>query len=332
MATIQQQRLTDPQMRIDEELAQLSPERESVLIIGVFDGVHRGHRHLVDSLLREAEETKRLAGVVTFRNHPASVLRPDFKSQNLTALDERLQLIQEMGVDFVLPITFDLDLSKLRVKDFIGLLQRHLRMRGVVMGPDFAMGHQREGDVETLRRLGEEMGFSIRVVDVLVDDGVPVRSTTIRKALDTGNVPQAAKLLGRSFALMGKVVKGAGRGSALGFPTANLEVPPEMAVPGNGIYAAWAHAGRGRLMAAASIGTRPTFDEEERTIEAFILDFDDDLYDQEIRLEFVQRLRDEVRYDSTQELKDQMARDVDQTRSILQESHTESAQARTSSA
>ena len=308
-------------MRIDSELAGFSTDQDSVLTIGVFDGVHRGHRHLISRLRSEATDMGCLAGVVTFRNHPASVLRRDFKPQYLTSLDERLRLLKELGVDQVIPVTFDLELSKLRAREFLALLRRHLRLRGLLIGPDFSMGHDREGDAKALAALGQEMGFSVSVVDLLRDGEDAVRSTLIRQALAQGDVARVEKMLGRSFALAGVVVRGVGRGRTLGFPTANLEPPQGVAVPGDGIYATWAHVKARRYMAATSIGTRPTFDERRRTIESFILDFEGDLYEHEIRLEFVRRLRDEVKYDTVQALQEQVDRDVDQTRAILGVSH-----------
>ena len=307
-------------MRIDRELAQYLTDRDSVITIGVFDGVHRGHRHLINQLIGEARNTGRRAGVVTFRNHPLSVLRADFKPQYLTDFDERVRLIREQGVDFLVPITFDLELADLGPKDFVARLQEHLRMRELVVGPDFAMGHKRMGDVETLTALGEEMGFSVRVVDLLEEGGQAIRSTTIREAAAKGDVTSAAALLDRNFVLTGTVVKGVGRGKTLGFPTANLKAPQGMVIPGDGIYATWACLGEQNHMAASSIGTRPTFGESERTIESFILDFEGDLYDQQIRLEFVQRLRDEVKYSSVEDLQEQVAKDVAQTKAILRTS------------
>jgi riboflavin kinase/FMN adenylyltransferase len=304
-------------MQIRQELSRLSPDRDSVLTIGVFDGVHRGHQHLIGCLVGEAARTNRLAGVLTFRNHPASVLRPEFKPQYITSLDERVRLLRQLGVSFVAPVTFDLELSNLRARDFVALLQRHLRMKGLVIGPDFALGYKREGDAPTLTVMGKEMGFSVNVVKALDDSGEPVRSTVIRRALAGGDVTRVAAMLGRSFALQGRVVSGAGRGRTLGFPTANVVPPPEMAIPGDGIYATWACLGDGRYMAATSIGTRPTFGDNERAIEAFLLDFSGDLYGQEIRLEFVQRLRGQVKYDTAQALQEQVDRDVAQTRAIL---------------
>ncbi len=309
--------INEPNMKIDQELAELTPERDTMITIGVFDGVHRGHRHLIAQLIREATDTGRLAGVVTFRNHPASILRADFVPQYLTSLDERIHLLKELGVDFVIPITFDLALSKLPARDFVIQLRKRLRIRGLVVGPDFAMGHKRDGDMKALAALGKEMDFSITVVDVLSDNGDAVRSTAIRRALVEGDVSLVANMLGHNFFQTGIVVKGEARGRTLGFPTANLEVSPGMAIPANGIYATWACIGRERHMAATSIGTRPTFQESQRTIEAFLLDFDGNLYDQEMRLEYVQRLREELKYDTVEALLEQIHKDVDQTRAIL---------------
>ena len=309
-------------MDIEQELRRHSPRAESVLTIGVFDGVHRGHSHLLSALIAEARRTGLLAGVVTFRNHPASVLRPGFKPLYLTSVDERLRLLIEHGVNFVVPVTFDLELSKLRASQFAGLLHKHLRMKGLVVGPDFAMGHKREGGPEILTSLGVEMGFKVLVVEPLVDEeGQAVGSTAIREALARGGLIAVAELMGRNFSLVGKVIKGQGRGGPLGFPTANLQPLQEMATPGDGIYATWAHIGSRRYMAATSIGVRPTFEEGEHAIEAFVLDFEGDLYGQQVRLEFVRRLRDEVKFDSVQSLKQQVDKDVDQTRAILQTVH-----------
>ena len=305
-------------MKIDQELARSSPDRDSVLTIGVFDGVHRGHSHLVHSLIRVARNLDHLAGVVTFTNHPASILQPDFKPQYLTAPGERVQLIGDLGADFVVPITFDRDLSSLDATQFAGRLQRHLRMRGLVVGPDFAMGHKRGADVKKLTSLGQQMGFSVNVVDLLLDGGHAIRSTNIREAVTQGDVTHATALLGRYFTLTGAVARGEGRGRTLGFPTVNLEVPPGMAIPGEGIYATWAHVGECRYMAATSIGTRPTFGENELTIEAFIMDFDGDVYGQQVNLEFVKHLRGEIKYDNVDDLLVQIGKDVDDTRVILQ--------------
>ena len=304
-------------MRIEQELEQAHIDRESVLTIGVFDGVHRGHQRLIAKVVAEANANGAAAGVVTFRNHPDSVLNPNFRPHYITSVAERTRLMEELGVDFVVPVTFDREVAGLRAGNFAKLLSSNLRMRGLVVGPDFAMGYKREGNVAVLSTLGAELGFSVSVVDLLSDGGDAVHSTSIRKALVDGNVKDVAKKLGRNFSISGTVVTGDKRGRTLGFPTANIEVGPNMVVPGNGIYATLAFVDGERHMAATSIGTRPTFDGKGRTIEAFLLGFDSNLYNRELRLEFVQRLRDELKFDSVDALLEQMELDVEQTRRLL---------------
>ena len=260
-----------------------------------------------------------MAGVVTFREHPAAVLSPRFEAQYLTSFEDRLELLNETKIDFVVPITFDRALSKLTAEEFVSLLQDRLRMVSLVVGPDFAMGRNREGTIERLSELGDEMGFTLKVVDGLQDaKGETVRSTTVRTALGEGEVERVAELLGRRFMLEGLVVSGEGRGGKLGFPTANIAPPQGMAVPGDGIYAAFAHLEGKRLMTAISIGTKPTFGDHDRAIEAFVLDFDGNLYGKSLRLEFVRRLRDQVKFDAVEALLEQVDRDVAETRRILQ--------------
>ena len=313
-------------MRIDDELAAHRPERDALLTIGVFDGVHRGHRSLLGQLVAHAERGGYACGVVTFRNHPASVLRADFQPQYLTTPEERIALLRETGVDFVAPVTFDVELSRLDARAFAQRLVSALRMRGLVVGADFAMGHGRGGDLPALTRLGEELGFSVRAVELLADGPQAVKSTTIRHALAAGDVAGVAQMLGRNFSASGVVVEGAKRGRTLGFPTANLETPQSMATPANGIYAAWAVFGderdddRGgeRRMAAVSIGVRPTFANQPKAIEAYLLEYEGDLYGKPMRLEFVSYLREERKYDTIDALLVQMRADVEQTRRILE--------------
>ena len=304
-------------MRIEQELAQTHIDRDSVLTIGVFDGVHRGHQSLLAKVVAEAKTKGAAAGVLTFRNHPDSVLNPNFQPQYITSIAERIRLIKDLGIDFVVPVTFDMEIAGLRARKFTELLRSKLRMRGLVVGPDFAMGYKREGNVDMLSDMGAELGFSVSVVDLLSDGGDAVHSTSIREALVDGNVKDVAKKLGRNFSISGTVVTGDKRGRTLGFPTANIEVGPDMVVPGNGIYATLAFVDGERRMAATSIGTRPTFDGKGRTIEAFLLEFDSNLYNRKLRLEFVQRLRDELKFDSVDALLEQMELDVEQTRRLL---------------
>ncbi len=304
-------------MKIDDELAALRVERDSMLTIGVFDGVHRGHRRLLAKLVDQARRAGRAAGVVTFRNHPASVLRADFQPNYLTTLEDRLHLLRATGVDFVAPITFDAELSRLDARAFAARLVSALRMRGLVVGADFAMGHGRGGDPEALAQLGEEMGFTVQAVDLLADGTRAVKSTSIRRALADGDVETVAKMLGRSFSSQGVVAEGDKRGRELGFPTANVETPAGLAVPANGIYAAWAHFDDERRMAAVSIGVRPTFGENPRAIEAYLLEYQGDLYGKTMRLEFVAHLREELKFDTVEALITRMREDVRKTKEIL---------------
>ena len=304
-------------MRIYNELSSAGIDRESLLAIGVFDGVHVGHRHLIEELTDKASSTGKLAGVVTFRTHPAEFLNSYSNIQYLTSLGQRIKLLEDIGVDFVVPVVFDQEFSELRAKDFIVLLQRQLKMTGIVIGEDFAMGHKREGDTKTLVNMGKHMGFSVDVVDLLANSDSLITSTVIRKMIGMGKVEEASMFLGRNFVLEGKVVRGAGRGSGLGFPTANIETEKKMLLPGDGIYATWVDFDNKRYMASTSIGIRPTFDETERTIEAHLLDFSADIYGQLIRLEFIKLLRDEEKYDTVDELLVQIAKDVEITRSIM---------------
>ncbi|MDE2686115.1 MAG: bifunctional riboflavin kinase/FAD synthetase [Chloroflexota bacterium] len=305
-------------MRIERELGQAHIDRNSVLTIGVFDGVHLGHQSLITKVIAEARAQNASAGVLTFRSHPDSVLNPNFQPQYITSIEERIRLIEKLGADFVVPVSFDEEVARLRARKFAELLRGKLRMHGLVVGPDFAMGYKREGNVDTLTKIGAELGFSVSAVDLLSEGGTAVRSTNIRRALVDGRVADAAKNLGRNFAIIGSVVPGEQRGRILGFPTANIEVRPHMAIPGNGIYATRAFVNGERYMAATSIGTRPTFDGKGRTIEAYLLGFDSNLYNMELRLEFVQRLRDELKFDSVDALLEQMELDVEQTRTLLQ--------------
>ncbi len=304
-------------MRVHEELPDTPPDRSTILTIGVFDGVHRGHQHLLKRVVEEASREGMLSGVLTFVNHPRSVLVPDTCISYITSVEDRLTLLKEAGIDMVIPLHFDMELSRLRAHEFTGLLQERLRMAGLVMGYNFAMGYKREGTPETLATIGNEQGFFVNVVDAVSVEGGRVSSTVIRDSVTAGDVAGASELLGRPFSLCGKVVVGDGRGKTLGFPTANLDYSEDRLAPGNGVYATWACVGDDRYMSATNVGVRPTFGENERIVEAFLLDFDGDLYGKDITLEFVGRLRDELRFESAEALVTQMHVDVEQARETL---------------
>ena len=314
-------------MSLDEALSHLTVDRDSAITIGVFDGVHRGHRHLISRLVEHAHGSGSRACVVTFENHPVTVLKPETRVDFLIDLDERTRLMRQLGVDIVVPIKFDRQIAQLPSHDFLGILHDKLRMRHLVVGPDFAMGHNRDGSLETLPGIAGHIGFSFNVVDLMTDPAGKVKSTTIRRQIADGDVSSAARLLGRNFAVRGVVVRGQERGREMGFPTANVEVAPDLVVPGNGIYATRARLDSGTYMAATSIGVRPTFDDgPERTIEAYLIDFSDDIYGQTVCLEFVRRLRGEEKFDTVDALLDQMNRDVTQTKDVLTRSAVQTVQ------
>ena len=304
-------------MGIEQELASVAPQRETVVSIGVFDGVHAGHRHLLGRLRRRAEEGSLLSAVVTFIPHPQSVLQPDSQLPWLSDIDDRVRSIQSLGVDLVVVITFTLEVARLSAREFLSLLNEHLRMRGLVVGPDFALGRGREGDIDSVRALASEMGLSVEVIAPHTTDGEVVSSTLIRRALADGDTRKVESLMGRRFQIAGKVIVGDRRGQTLGFPTANLSIRPQQALPGNGIYATITHIEGGRYPSVTSVGTRPTFGDGEKTVETYVLNYREDLYGREIRVEFVQKLRDEKRFASAEELRRQIERDVRAAEAIL---------------
>ena len=305
-------------MQLLRELPASPPRESALLTIGVFDGVHLGHRFLLEQLREAAAREGAISVVLTFTNHPRTVIRPGDWVPYITTVNDRLELLRSEGVDLVVPLTFDEELSRLQAHEFVDLLRERLNMRGLVMGRGFAMGHKRGGTPETLAEMGREKGFSTTVVEPVAAQGEEVSSTAIRDAIARGDVSQACRLLGRHFLLRGEVMKGHGRGRELGFPTANIGTPEGQVVPGDGVYAARAMVGGSTLPAAVSIGVRPTFDDGDgkRVVEVHILDFGGDLYGSELAVEFVERLRDEFRFESVEELVAQMRDDVEQSRQV----------------
>lgn len=301
---------------LDEELVRLNPARGIMLTIGVFDGVHLGHRHLIAELKAQARQQDKLSGIVTFRQHPQAVLLPQTTTPCLTTLATKLALLKAEGVDEVITLSFTDELSGMSARQFVSRLQG-LGMRGLVIGPDFALGRSREGTVSALRALGQEMGFLVTAIPPLIIDGEVVSSTAIRSALAAGDVERASKMMGRCFSLNGRVVPGARRGVALGIPTANIEIVPEQALPLDGVYATLARVNGPVYESMTNIGKNPTFGGEQRTVEVYILDFQGDLYGEELTVEFIKRLRGEKRFESAEDLKKQIAEDVEQGRAIL---------------
>lgn len=290
----------------------------AVLTIGVFDGVHRGHREIMRKLVSEARESKSPAVVLTFDPHPSTVLSGR-EIKCLTTPDERAELLGELGVAFVITQQFTRDLANVSARDYMSALKKSLGLKRLLIGYDFALGKGREGNAPRLAELGREMDYAVEVVPALGDESGVISSTAIRKLIGAGNVSEAAQLLGRYYSLSGPVIHGEGRGKKINFPTANIEYPKQKAIPANGIYACWAYLGAEKFMAATNIGINPTFTPArvEPSVEAHLLDFDRDIYGEDLRLEFVARIRDEVRFDSVNALVAKIQDDVNVTRSML---------------
>jgi riboflavin kinase/FMN adenylyltransferase len=305
-------------MQVDEELAPFSPQKETLLTIGVFDGLHLGHKHLISKLLDLAHKQDLLSGVVTFRQHPRELLIPKTKIPSLCSVAERERLLKNEGVDIIAALTFSRELAQLSARDFVSLLQKYLKMRGLVIGPDFVLGRNREGNTDALRSLGKEMGFSVTIVAPKKINGEVASSTAIRQALADGDMKKVTRLLGRPFSIQGKVTHGEHRGTGLGFPTTNLNVDAKMAMPPDGVYATWAYIDGRRFQSMTNIGKNPTFgDNLERTVESFILNYAGDVYNKEVKIEIIQRLREEKRFDNIEELRKQIAEDVKRGMEIL---------------
>ncbi len=304
-------------MEILDDLTQAALRQETILTIGAFDGVHRGHQALIANVVARARETDRLAALLTFHPHPAAVLAPDRAPRYLTTPGEKIAILEGLGVDMVILLPFNRQVANTSARDFMEAISKHLRLRELWIGADFALGHNREGDVPRLRELGRELDYEVHVVEPVADDDQTISSSRIRRLLRDGRVAEAAEMLGRYPSISGEVVEGARRGHKLGFPTANLEVRAERAVPADGIYAVFALLGQERLPAVANVGVRPTFDNGQRTVEAYIFDFDRDIYGCDLVVEFVARLREERRYDNVDDLVAQIERDAEKAREIL---------------
>jgi len=304
-------------MQVAEELARILPEKDMLLAIGVFDGVHLGHKYLISELVEQASQQNLLSGVITFHQHPREVVSPEDRLPFLTDLEGRSQLLHSEGVAVVIPLSFTAELANLSARQFASLLQKHLRMRGLVVGTDFALGKNREGDIKTLQQLGEEMDFSVAVVAPVMINGEVVSSTAVRRALADGDMGKVYMLTGRSFNLAGNVVAGTGRGVELGFPTANLDISQEQALPADGVYAGWAYIDGKTYQAMTNIGRKPTFGSGDRTVETYAIDYNGDLYGRELKVDIIERLRDEKKFDSVEALKEQVAEDIRQGKAIL---------------
>jgi riboflavin kinase / FMN adenylyltransferase len=297
----------------------LAPAGERSIAIGSFDGVHLGHRAVIERAIETSRELGVRSTVLAMYPHPMAVLRTREAPSELSTLPRRIELAAEIGPDEVIVLPFTEQLSQLGAAEFVSdILVRRLGVRAVTVGQNFHYGHRAAGTVQTLAAAGAELGFSVTAMPLLEINGAPVSSTRIRKLVLEGDVTGAALLLGRNPWLDGEVVHGDKRGRELGYPTANLEPSPVAVVPAVGIYAGWAHLVGSSHVAAISVGRNPTFTGEGAPVrvEAHLLDFDADIYGQPLRLEFAHHLRDELRFDSAEALIAQLHDDVRLTREL----------------
>jgi riboflavin kinase/FMN adenylyltransferase len=290
------------------------------LSIGAFDGVHLGHQAILKNLVAGAHQGGAPAVVLSFFPHPVEVLRGPLDSFYLSSPEDKAAQIEALGVDALITQAFDLEFSQTSAREFVEQLKQRLGLKRLWVGEDFALGHNREGNVARLRELGAELDFAVDVVAPVETEGGVVSSSRIRRLLADGDVKVAARLLGRRYTVRGEVVKGAGRGASIGIPTANLKLWPKLAVPASGVYACWAEVAGTRWAAVANIGVRPTFEDklEAPVVEALLLDYDgEDFYGEELQLEFVTRLRSEQKFESVEALLTQVESDKQRGREIL---------------
>lgn len=306
-------------MDIEQELASVSAQKETIVTVGVFDGIHAGHRYLLEKLRQQAADTSLLSAVVTFDPHPQSVLRPNKPVAYLTSLGDRIKGLRELGIDVIAVLTFSSEVAQLTAQEFISLVKKQLRMRHLMVGPDFTLGRGRHGNAQLLRALGREMRFSVEIIPPYTINGEVVSSTLVRQALSMGHMEKVRRLMGHYFRLGGKTITSDRRGRVLGFPTANLDINPQQALPRNGVYATITWIDGKEFASATNIGVRPTFGQGKKTVETHLLHYDQDLHGREIKVEFVRKLRDEQRFLSSEELKAQIARDIQEVEAIFSE-------------
>jgi riboflavin kinase/FMN adenylyltransferase len=291
----------------------------SVVTLGNFDGIHLGHQALIGGAVAEAKKLAIPSVVLTFDPHPLKVLAPERAPKMLLTHKDKMQLLQSFGVDVVVIQHFDLQFARLAAEDFVRrVLAGRLKARKVWVGSDLRFGHGRRGGVTELERWGGELGFGVTTVDAIVIDAARVSSSRIRGLVMEGRVEAVKPLLGRYHFVSGRVVSGHRRGREIGFPTANVEVRTEV-LPLDGIYATTFHLAERRLLSVSSIGVNPTFGEGPRTVESYIFDFDEDIYGQTVKLAFLRRIRDEMKFASVDDLIAQIHRDVSAAETIFRE-------------
>ncbi|QWK20699.1 MAG: bifunctional riboflavin kinase/FAD synthetase [Hydrogenobacter thermophilus] len=289
-------------------------QESTAVTVGNFDGIHLGHRFLIEKLKEEAKKRNLKTLVLSFHPHPLKVLSPKQSPCELTNLEEKLNLLEELGIDYAVFIRFDEKFSLMKAEDFIReILYKRLSARFLLVGYDWRFGYRREGEIELAKELGEKLGFEVSSVEPFKINGHIVSSTLIRRLLHSGRLEEAQLYLGRHYWVKRKVVKGDGRGNAIGVPTANLEGTENLCLK-EGVYAVLVEE---KLLGVANYGYRPTFDGRKKVLEVHILDFNENIRGKKVKVEFVKFLREEKKFNSLEELKKQIKQDIELTRSLL---------------
>lgn len=304
-------------MPIEEDLKAVSPDKETLLTIGVFDGVHLGHMSLISELIKRAREQQLISTVITFWPNPQEIISSGKRVPFLTDPEQRAILLKEAGVELVVTLPFTKRLASLSAEEFVSLLIKHLRICGLVVGPDFALGRSREGSTELLKRLGDKLGFEVIIMPPYQLNGTNISSTSIRKALCKGDMEKVRQMTGRYFHIHGKVVTGDGRGVELGFATANLDIDPSQAMPADGVYVARSYLDKVAYDSLVNIGKRPTFGGSNRVAEVHMLEFNNKLYGQELKTDIIKRLRGEMHFSCAEDLKKQISTDINKAKEIF---------------
>ncbi|GAB4543917.1 MAG: bifunctional riboflavin kinase/FAD synthetase [Thermodesulfovibrionia bacterium] len=293
-----------------------------VLTIGNFDGIHLGHQAIFKQVVQAAKREKGTSMVLTFQPHPLRVISPERAPRQLTTFKDKVELIRGFGIDYLICINFTKEFSNIEAEDFVKrILVDKIGVKGVFIGSNYLFGRGRKGNPELLKRLGKAYGFSVTVVDELKIGDVTISSSKIRSLISNGKVEDASRLLGRPYSVMGTVIKGARRGrKILHIPTANLTTPNEL-LPKDGVYAVTLNLEGKTYGGAANIGYNPTFEDKRFSFEVHILDFNKDILGKDLRVNFIKRLRDEIRFNSPNELAEQLKKDIEIVREILKD-HT----------
>ena len=304
-------------LELEKQISKFTNDQETILTIGVFDGVHKGHQHLFKKLNDIASKTTKHSTVITFINHPNTILTSNILPSYLYNTQKKIQLIKDLNVNSVIPITFNDSIASLTAVEFIEILKRKINIHTIVLGHDFAMGKDRQGTKNEIVNIGSKYNFLTANVPPYKQKDTIVSTSMIKKMILNGEVNNVSKSLGRNFEISGKVIKGFSRGKKLGYPTANIEIEPNIIKPSNGIYATFTTINKKIYFSSTTIGIAPTFKEQKYSIETYIIDFEKSIYSQNITIEFIEKLRNEIKFENIETLKYQIQLDIQKTKNIL---------------